>query len=145
MVDKKQHFNTLVSRFEVFLKKVYYIKNHSEIVSTKPGQEGMKATLADCIFQTPCLKRLKFSESEADKKFSDYLNIVRDWRNDQAHKAPTATEEECDLAINVLTTMYLFVVAFGIRKRDLEQMDDGVTGDIEDERLGMAAESLHDE
>ncbi|MBO4850191.1 MAG: type I restriction endonuclease subunit R [Prevotella sp.] len=145
LVDKKQHFNTLVSRFEVFLKKVYYIKNHSEIVSTKPGQEGMKATLADCIFQTPCLKRLKYSDSEADKKFSDYLNMVRDWRNDQAHKAPTATEEECDLAINVLTTMYLFVVAFGIRKRDLEQMDGGVTGDIGDERLGMAAESLHDE
>ena len=145
LVDKKQHFNTLVTRFEVFLKKVYYIKNHAEIVSTKPGQEGMKATLADCIFQTPCLKRLKYSESDADKKFSDYLNMVRDWRNDQAHKAPTATEEECDLAINVLTTMYLFVVAFGIRKRDLKQMDDEVIGDIGDERLGMAAESLHDE
>lgn len=40
LVDKKQHFNTLVSRFEVFLKKVYYLKNHAEMVSTKPGQEG---------------------------------------------------------------------------------------------------------
>lgn len=120
LVDKKQHFNTLVSRFEVFLKKVFYLKNHSEIVSTKPGQEGMKATLADCIYQTPCLKRLKYSESEADKKFSDYLGMVRDWRNDNAHKAPTATEQECDTAINVLTSMYLYVVAFGIKKREIE-------------------------
>ena len=143
LVDKKQHFNTLVSRFEVFLKKVYYIKNHAEIVSTKPGQEGMKATLADCIFQTPCLKRLKFSDSEADKKFSDYLNMVRDWRNDQAHKAPTATEQECDLAINVLTTMYLFVVAFGIRKRDLEQSETKYADMHEDH--DMAAEPGFDD
>ena len=123
LVDKKQYFNTLVSRFEVFLKKVYYLKNHTEIVSTKPGQEGMKATLADCIFQTPCLKRLKFSDSEADKKFSEYLGLVRDWRNDNAHKAPTATEQECDTAIDVLTSMYLYVVAFGIRKYEIEQID----------------------
>ena len=121
LVDKKQHFNTLVSRFEVFLKKVFYLKNHSQIVSTKPGQEGMKATLADCIYQTPCLKRLKFSESEADKKFSDYLGMVRDWRNDNAHKAPTATEQECDTAINVLTSMYLYVVAFGIKNQEIEE------------------------
>lgn len=120
LVDKKQHFNTLVGRFEVFLKKVFYLKNHTEIVSTRPGQEGMKATLADCIFQTPCLRRLKDSKSEADKKFSDYLGKVRDWRNDNAHTAPTTTEQECDTAINVLTSMYLYVVAFGIKKRDME-------------------------
>ena len=121
-VDKKQHFNTLVSRFEVFLKKVFYLRNHTEIVCTKPGQEGMKATLADCIFQTPCLKRLKYSEDDADKKFSEYLGMVRDWRNDNAHKAPTATEQECDAAINILTTMYLYVTAFGIRRREIDQM-----------------------
>ena len=77
--------------------------------------------MADCVFQTPCLKRLKFSDSEADKKFSNYLGMVRDWRNDQAHQAPIATEQECDFAINVLATMYLYVVAFGIRTRDIEQ------------------------
>ncbi|MBO4820458.1 MAG: type I restriction-modification system subunit M N-terminal domain-containing protein [Prevotella sp.] len=140
---KRGFLERAVTRFEVFLKKVYYIKNHSEMVSTKPGQEGMKATLADCIFQTPCLKRLKYSESDADKKFGDYLNIVRDWRNDQAHKAPTATEEECDLAINVLTTMYLFVVAFGIRRRDLEQGETKYA-DMHEEH-DLAAEPLHDE
>ena len=121
LVDKKQHFNTLVVRFEVFLKKVYYLKNHTEIVSTKPGQEGTKAMLADCIFQTPCLKKLKYSENDADKKFSCYLNLVRDWRNDNAHKAPTATENELDTAINVLTAVYLYVVAFGINRADIEQ------------------------
>ena len=46
--------------------------------------------------------------------------MVRDWRNDNAHKAPTATEQECDTAINVLTSMYLYVVAFGIKNREIE-------------------------
>lgn len=49
--------------------------------------------------------------------------MVRDWRNDNAHKAPTATEQECDTAINVLTSMYLYIVAFGIKKREIEQMN----------------------
>ena len=98
------------------------------------------ATLADCIFQTPCLKRLKYSDSDADKKFSEYLTMVRDWRNDQAHKAPTATEQECDFAINVLTTMYLFVVAFGIRTKDIEQSEKKYEVKMDEER-GMAAES----
>ena len=78
LIDKKQHFNTLLSRFEVFLKKIYFLKNHSVIVSTKPGQEGLKATLADCIYQTPCLKRLKYSDRDADKKFSMYLSMLRE-------------------------------------------------------------------
>ena len=146
LVDKKQHFNTLISRFEVFLKKVFFLKNHAEMVSTRPGQEGMKATLADCIFQTPCLKRLKYSESEADRKFSDYLGMVRDWRNDNAHKAPTATEQECDTAINVLTSTYLYVVAFGIKKHDMEVSNSVMYEDLPMKETNlMAAEPGTDE
>ena len=137
-VDKKQHFNTLVSRFEVFLKKVYYLRNHTTIVSTKPGSEGQKATLADCIYQTPCLKRLKYSEDENDKKFYEYLSKVRDWRNDNAHKAPTSSEQECDEAINILTSIYLYVVAFGIRSRELFLMATEVP--MQTETMPMAAE-----
>ena len=99
----------------------------------------MKVTLADCIFQTPCLKRLKYSEDDADKKFSEYLGMVRDWRNDNAHKAPTATEQECDAAINVLATMYLYVVAFGIRSRELSQTANEAP--IQSESMQMAAEA----
>lgn len=147
LVDKKQHFNTLVSRFEVFLKKVFYLNNLSEIVCTKPGQEGMKATLADCIFQTPCLKRLKYSEDEADQKFSGYLTMVRDWRNDNAHKAPIAKEQECDVAINVLTAMYLYVVAFGIKRWQIDHVNPAVyqLGTDRDQPIRMAAEPGPDE
>lgn len=122
LVEMKQHFDTLVSRFEVFLKKIYFLRNHEEMVSTKPGQEGSKATLADCVYQTPCLKRLKYSSDPTDKLFKEYLEKVRDWRNDNAHTAPISTAEECAKAINILTTMYLYVVALGIRTRELNLM-----------------------
>ncbi len=119
-IDKKQYFNTLVSRFEVFLKKVYYLNEQKEIVCTKPGHEGSPAMLADCIFQTECLKKLKYSTNDFEKKFSNYLQMVRDWRNEHSHKAPISTEQECDAAIKVVTNMYLYVVAFGISTFTIE-------------------------
>lgn len=78
--------------------------------------------LADCIFQSPCLKKLKCSENDADKKFSCYLSLVHDWRNDNAHKAPSATENVLETAIKVQTAVYLYVVAFGINRSDIEQI-----------------------
>lgn len=140
-VDLKQHFDTLVSRFEVFLKKIYYLKNHETMVSTKPGQEGSKATLADCIYQTPCLKRLKYSDDPTDKLFKDYLEMVREWRNDNAHKAPTSTAEECIKSINILTVMYLYVVAFGIRTRDINATATEIP--LRDSDMLMAAEDIN--
>ena len=46
--------------------------------------------------------------------------MVRDWRNEQTHKAPIATEQECDAAIKVVTDMYLYVIAFGISTFTIE-------------------------
>ena len=111
LIDRKQHFNTLVSRFEVFLKKVYYLNNHTGIVSTKPGREGMTATLSDCIYQTPCLRRLRHAAGDTDRRFAGYLDMVRDWRNDNAHMAPASDGQEIDTAIRVVTAMYLYVAA----------------------------------
>ena len=121
LTDKKQYFKTLVSHFEVFLKKIYYLKTQEEIVSTKPGMEGTTATLADCIYQTPCLKRLKYADSDVDKVFSGYLGMVRDWRNNAVHKAPVTSESECDNAIKILSIMYLYVAAFGINDKDIQE------------------------
>lgn len=144
LIDKKQHFNTLVSRFEVFLKKVYYLNEQKEIVSTKPGNEGANATLADCIYQTECLKKLKYANDDFGKKFSSYLTMVRDWRNEQTHKAPISTEAECDAAIKVVTAMYLYVVAFGISTFTIEaNMPKAEEISINNDDYSMAADQLN--
>ena len=44
--------------------------------------------------------------------------MLRQWRNDEAHLSPNATEEEVNAAIKVVSTMYLYVVANSVT--DLE-------------------------
>ena len=60
-MDKKSHFRSLVSYFEVFLKKIYFIENGKEMMVTRENaRPGEMPALGDCIYQTPCLKRLKY-------------------------------------------------------------------------------------
>lgn len=34
--------------------------------------------------------------------------MVKEWRNNEAHVSPTASEQEIDAAINIIITMYFF-------------------------------------
>ena len=112
-MDKKSHFRSLVSYFEVFLKKIYFIENGKEMVVTRENaRPGEMPSLADCIYQTPCLKRLKYEPDSS--KFKIWLQQLRDWRNEHSHQAPIATEEEYDAAIHIVTTLYLYVTAYNI-------------------------------
>ena len=112
-MDKKSHFRSLVSCFEVFLKKIYFIENGKEMVVTRENaRPGEMPSLADCIYQTPCLKRLKYEPDSS--KFKIWLQQLRDWRNEHSHQAPIATEEEYDAAIHIVTTLYLYVTAYNI-------------------------------
>ena len=113
-VDKLQCFNSLVSKFEAYLKKLYYLI-HSEEVE---GKEGKTATLANAIHSFDCLWNLKDGTSEEAKKYADYLQKVRDWRNEMAHTAPTPSEQEIDEDIQIVVAMYLYVTGNSIT--DLE-------------------------
>ena len=113
-MDKKSHFRSLVSFFEVFLKKIYFIENGKEMVVTRENaRPGEMPALGDCIYQTPCLKRLKYEPDS--NKFKIWLQQLRDWRNEQSHQAPIATEPEYDAAIHIVTALYLYVTAYNIK------------------------------
>lgn len=113
-IDKKSHFRSLVSYFEVFLKKIYFIENGKEMVVTRENaRPGEMPALGDCIYQTPCLKRLKYEPDS--NKFKTWLQQLRDWRNEQSHQAPIANEAEYDAAIHIVTALYLYVTAYNIK------------------------------
>ena len=109
-VDKHVNSGNLSVKFEVFLKKIYYMLYGEEI---KPKEEGKNVTLANCIFAFPCLKNLKYSSKEAEKKLSAYLNLIRDNRNTSdgngAHSSYLLTEQQLDENIKAFTTLYLYV------------------------------------
>ena len=113
-IVKYSFFNSLVQKYEAFLKKLYYLINDEEI----PGHDGKEPALADSIHAFKCLWDLKYSTDDDGKKFSRYLQMLRDWRNDEAHNAPCTTDAEVDAAIKVAVSLYIYVTAFSIT--DLE-------------------------
>lgn len=113
-VVKYAFFNSLVQKFEAFLKKLYYLINDEEI----NGRDGKDASLSDAVHAFKCLWDLKYAKDEDRKKFEAYLQKVRDWRNEEAHNAPDKNDSDIAVAIKVVVAMYLYVTAYSIT--DLE-------------------------
>lgn len=115
-VDKHVDSGTLSVKFEVFLKKIYYMLHRSEIQSPIPGKD---ATLANCIFAFPCLERLKRSSKETEQKLSNYLDCLRLSRNaigNGAHSSYLRSEQELDENIKSFVTLYLYVVGMSLNE-----------------------------
>jgi len=115
-LDRRAHFNTLVGKFESFLKKLYYLINNRELTTREGSADS--TTFSDCIFGHESLKRLKHTTDTRYYRFRDYLEKVRGWRNDEAHSAPEIPDAELREAVHVLVTMYTYVIARSIT--DLE-------------------------
>ena len=109
-VDKHVHSGNLSVKFEVFLKKVYYMMHGEEM---RPSGNSDKVTLSTCIFAFDCLKRLRYSADETGQKLSGYLNIIRNIRNtpdgNGAHGSYLLTEAQLDGNIKAFATLYLYV------------------------------------
>ena len=109
LVDKRRHFNTIVTKYEVFLKKVYYLLNGEEMVNRRDGNS--MPTFINCILSLDCLRGLRNNPDGRYHKFYDYLELVKQWRNNESHTAPDASMKELDSAIHVVSTMYLWVIS----------------------------------
>lgn len=109
LVDKRRHFNTIVTKYEVFLKKVYYLLNGEEMVNRR--DENSMPTFINCILSLGCLRGLRNNPDGRYHKFYDYLELVKQWRNSESHTAPDAFMKELDSAIHVVSTMYLWVIS----------------------------------
>lgn len=116
-VDKHVNSGNLSVKFEVFLKKIYYMLHGDEL---KPLEEGKNVTLANCIFAFPCLKRLKWSTKETEQKLSGYLDVIRNNRNTSdgngAHSSYLLTEQQLDDNIKAFTTLYLYVTGMSLNE-----------------------------
>lgn len=130
IVDKSVAFNLLVTKFEAYLKKLYYLYKGEEV---KPQREGEDVTWANVIHDVSCLWQLKFSTDENRQRLYQYLLQVKEWRNDESHISPTASEQEIDGAVNIILTMYCY--ATGECISDLEMAGH----DIEESSAGEKA------
>lgn len=108
-LDRRAHFNTLVGKFEPFLKKLYYLVNHRELTTREGSVDS--TTFTDCIFGHDCLRRLRNTIDARYYRFRDYLEKVRGWRNEEAHSAPEIPDPELREAVHILVTMYAYVIS----------------------------------
>lgn len=144
-VVKFSFFNLLVQKYEAFLKKLYYLINDDEV----SGKDGKDPTLADAIHAFKSLWNLKYATDDDGKKFSSYLQMLRDWRNDEAHNAPCSSDAEVDAAIKVVVALYLYVTAYSITDLEMAGRDAARAGvkpyELPDDlQVKMAAEDIHD-
>lgn len=115
-LERRVNFNTLVGKFEPFLKKLYYLMNNRELTTREGSTDS--TTFADCIYGHESLRCLKHTTDARYFRFRDYLNNVRGWRNEEAHSAPEISDSDLREAIHILVTMYAYVVSRSIT--DLE-------------------------
>lgn len=114
-IEKRIYFNSLVSKYEAYLKKLYYLIKGEEI----QNREGGDASMADSIFAFSSLRGLRNNPNAAFRKFAEYPEQLRQWRNQEAHLAPSASEAEVNAALHVVTAIYLYVTGNSIT--DLEE------------------------
>lgn len=108
LVDRRRHFNSLVSHYEPFLKKLYYLINGTHI---QAQEEGQNATLKDAIFAFRALRGLRNNPQPVYQQFSGYLENLRQWRNSEAHESNTATEQDLIGATHIVVAMYIYIVS----------------------------------
>ncbi|MDE5871753.1 MAG: hypothetical protein K2H22_07420 [Muribaculaceae bacterium] len=119
-LDRRVNFNTLVGKFEPFLKKLYYLM-HGRELTTREGSTT-STTFADCIHGHESLKKLKHTIDSRYFSFRDYLAKIREWRNEEAHSAPEISEADLKEAIHILVTMYAYVVSRSITELEMTGM-----------------------
>jgi len=123
IVRKSVAFNLLATKYEAYLKKLYYLLKGEEV---KPQHEGEDVTWKNVIHAFPCLWGLKNNLRPEYQELYRYLMMVKTWRNDESHISPTASEGEFDAAIKIIIAMYGFATASSIT--ELEEAD-AVRGD----------------
>ncbi len=111
--DKRMHLDMLLMRYEVYLKKLYYLIHKEEIPAR---EEGQGATLSNAVFAFPALRGLKNNPMPVYQEFSQRLTILRQLRNDESHGSMNMTEQEVDTALHIVIDMYLFVTGMNIAK-----------------------------
>lgn len=120
IVEKFIAFNLLVTKFEAYLKKLYYLEHHEEV---DPYNVSMGVTWRDVIHAHPALWSLKYCSGDGMQTLYRYLMLVKDWRNAESHISPTASEAEVDAALSVVIAMYGYATGTAITELEMAGYD----------------------
>ena len=113
VTDKRIYLDTLLMRYEVFLKKLYFMLNKRKLENHDDPTQG--PTLANAIFAIYSLRSLKYSKDTGLRTLSSELEIIRQLRNHEAHNAiDDIPENQIDAAVNAVMDIYLYSVGSNV-------------------------------
>ena len=108
MVDKYVNLNILLTRYESYLKKIYYLI-HGEALK-RPFDEG-NPTLMDAIMAFPSIRALRCSPKQEHLLLFSEMNMLRNLRNGMRFSPPFFNEKQLGSALDIVTDMYIFILA----------------------------------
>lgn len=107
--DNRDHFNILLSRYEAFLKKLYYLREGREFESS-----GHHSGLVDIVRQFRSLQGLYRNPDSRYANFKQYYEMLYNWRNEDTHTAPVLEETHLPAAIHILVAMYAYATMISV-------------------------------
>ncbi|MBK5720194.1 type I restriction endonuclease subunit R [Dysgonomonas sp. Marseille-P4677] len=112
-LDLQIYFQTLVTKYEAFLRKIYYMREHKELES-----ESRTSGLVHVVQQFADIQKLYKTTDEKLSNMHAYYNMLYQWRNDQAHMSPILKTEELTPALHAIAVMYVYAAM--VNATDLE-------------------------
>lgn len=107
--DNRDRFRTLVTQYEAFLRKLYYLREGREFTSHNP-----RSGFVEIVRQFPSLQRLYRNPDERYTLFKNYYDMVYEWRNNDSHSAPVLPEAELPAAIHIIVAMYVYATMISV-------------------------------
>jgi len=102
-IDLQMYFQTLVTKYEAFLRKIYYMREGKNFVSNK-----LSKGLVSVVYQFPEIQQLYKNKKPKLHNMSTFYNLLYQWRNDQAHQAPILKSSELSPALHAIASMYVY-------------------------------------
>ena len=109
--DYQDWLQTLITRFEGFMKKVYYLREGSEIAEIG-GKKVQFLESAKAVW----LNQLHYSEEAELSTFKAYYEVLHNLRNEASHKAPEIPNDQLKTVLHLTVAMYLYTTMINLRR-----------------------------
>lgn len=103
--DFRTWYAELVSRFEAFLKKIYWLR---EGVKMPPCDNGREPALLDAVKHFPRVAELYTTRNPKYERFRGYYRNVYQWRNNENHAAAEIPAGLLPTALHAAVALYLY-------------------------------------
>lgn len=128
LAEKRTYLKTLVTGYESYLKKMYFLLSDDEVKDKNGSVEY--AAFSNAVYYMK-LNRLQYSDNPIDQKFAQFLDVLTTMRNAESHSARSLDAKEVALGIHIVTVMLMFVTFKNISKLEEVENKFMVIDDVE--------------